>query len=431
MSDVPTSTAFADDDVVDTDFVHHLVRGSELLQGGDAATARTLLERAIKLQPRHERGQNLLALTYFKLGLFDRAEELYRGLVAEHPQDATLRMNLGLVQLKLSRPDDAVLAFRAALEIDPAHRKSQNYLGLTYLQRRDYARAKEWFEKAGNAAMSARASQFAAHAPLQQVGETGAAMLDGAEVTFTPAEATLAPGKGPWVTGKGGGAPTPSDADTAAADAGAPDLVAFTAQQRIEPIRAAPFAVTPTLVAIDVSKELFARFDGLVATFGAFDCRPAFKKFRGRLTDKPFGEANRRMMHLSGTGRLWIAPQERRFVAIEIGDEQAYFREEALFAFEESLLFENGRVPSKFSGDLQLVHLRGRGRALLVSRFRVRSVDIVKDEPVRVPLERLLGWHGNVAPRIVALAEDAGPDAAPLAAVELTGDGRVLLDALL
>jgi hypothetical protein len=59
----------------------------------------------------------------------------------------------------------------------------------------------------------------------------------------------------------------------------------------------------------------------------------------------------------------------------------------------------------------------------------VRSVDVVKGEPCHVPLAALLGWHGNVAPRVVALVEQAGADNSPLVAVELSGDGRVLLDA--
>lgn len=427
MPDATQPAAFADEEPVDAEFVHHLVRGSELLQGGDAATARTLLERAIKLQPRSERGQNLLALTYFKLGLYDRADEVYRQLIAEHPQDATLRMNLGLVHLKVGRIDDAILSFHAALEIDPSHRKSQNYLGLTYLQRREYARAKEWFDRAGNQAMSTRATVAAANAPLGAVGEAGAALLEGAEVTFTPAEATLAPGKGPWVAVRAGAAPGLEAGP--ALEGVATEITTFTARQRIEGVHAAPFGITPSLVAIDVRQELYARVDGLVASFGAMTLVPAFKRFRGRVTDKPFGESSRRMMQVSGTGRLWVSTNERRFCALEIGEEQAYFREEALFAFEETLPFENGRVPSKYSGDLQLVHLRGRGKVLVVSRHRPRALDVVKDEPVRVPVEYLLGWHGNVAPRIVALAEETDADAVPVAAVELVGEGRVLLDA--
>jgi len=136
-------------------------------------------------------------------------------------------------------------------------------------------------------------------------------------------------------------------------------------------------------------------------------------------------------MHAAGKGRLCIAPGDRQFHAIEIGDEPAYFREDSLYAFEESLLFENGRVPSKYSGDLQLIHLRNRGRALITSKNRPRSIQVTKDEPCRVLLDVLLGWHGNITPRIVAIAEEATADGLALGGVELAGEGRVLLDATL
>jgi len=66
------------------------------------------------------------------------------------------------------------------------------------------------------------------------------------------------------------------------------------------------------------------------------------------------------MLRASGEGRYVISREGRQFTALELADEPAYFREEILFAFEESILFENGRVPAKSGSDLHLVHLRGR-----------------------------------------------------------------------
>src|SRR6185437_3662810 len=160
----------------------------------------------------------------------------------------------------------------------------------------------------------------------------------------------------------------------------------------------------------DVQAEMYLRLDGLVAIIGALQPKPAFKRFRGRVTEKPFGDGARRMMHVTGQGRLWIGTNGRQFHAVEIGDEPSYFKEEALYGFEESLLFENGRVPSKLSGDLQLIHLRNRGRALIVSKHPPRSVEVNKDEPCRVLIDMLLGWHGNITPRVVQMVEDAPTD---------------------
>ncbi len=411
--------AYADDETVDTDFVHHLVRGAELLQVGDAAQAQHILERALQLRPKNQRGQNLLALSYFKLGLFDRAEGIYRALIADHPADPTLRVNLGLVQLKTGRADDAALAFSAALELQPEHPKAQSYLGLAHLHRRDYALARQWFEKAGNVVMAERA---------QRQAEAGQESLSPVEVEVAapePLEATPLRAPGAFFAAR-----PDLEARTPALDAAPIDLATLTSSRRVEALHAAPFGVSPTLVVVEVQGELFTRVEGLVASFGPLELKPAFKRFRGRMTDKPFGEEARRMLHVAGAGRLWLAREGRSFLAFEVGDEPAYFREEAIFAFEESLLFENGRVPSKLGGDLHLVHLRGKGAALLVSRQPPRSVDVTKGEPCRVPIEVLLGWHGNIAPRVVALAQEAeGATALPV--VELSGEGRVLLDAAL
>ena len=133
------------------------------------------------------------------------------------------------------------------------------------------------------------------------------------------------------------------------------------------------------------------------------------------------------MLRALGQGRFVIAREGRRFTALELGDEPAYFREEILFAFEESLLFENGRVPSRAGSDQHLVHLRGHGRLLLVTVGMPRSAEVVKGEPLRIPMDQLVGWHGpNIQPRLVPICEEA-PELG--VALELSGEGRALVDA--
>ena len=51
------------------DFLFHLYRGSELLQDNRVHEAKEELEQALKLQPRDAKGQDLLAVVYFRLGL--------------------------------------------------------------------------------------------------------------------------------------------------------------------------------------------------------------------------------------------------------------------------------------------------------------------------------------------------------------------------
>jgi uncharacterized protein (AIM24 family) len=239
------------------------------------------------------------------------------------------------------------------------------------------------------------------------------------EVPF--AEATgpiVAVSVDPSFTGAAAGARSPA---TALAD--------YTDQRRLAiPAGEGGFSVGTTEVLIQVRGAMLTRLDGLVASFGSATMKPELKRFRGKATDKPFGEGARRMLRASGEGRFVISRDNRFFTALELDDEPAFFREEILFAFEESLVFENGRVPAKSGPDLHLVHLRGRGRLLLVTAAGApRSVEVTRNEPLRIPMDQLVGWHGPlIQPRLVPIVEEA-PDLG--VALELAGEGRALVDA--
>ena len=72
------------------------------------------------------------------------------------------------------------------------------------------------------------------------------------------------------------------------------------------------------------------------------------------------------------------------------------------------------------------MHLRGRGKLLLATFGVPRAVDVQKGEPLRFPMDQLVGWHGPlIQPRLVAMVEEA-PELG--VALELAGEGRALLD---
>jgi uncharacterized protein (AIM24 family) len=222
--------------------------------------------------------------------------------------------------------------------------------------------------------------------------------------------------------------PEPSQPPAATpSEAVAEGLAHYTSEKRLAmPAGEGGFAIGPTEVLIHVHGEMLTRLDGLVASWGAVSMKPELKRFRGKATDKPFGDGARRMLRASGEGRFVISREGRHFTALELGDEPAYFREEILFAFAESIVFENGRVPSKSGADLHLVHLRGNGRLLLVTHSAPQSVEVRRGEPLRIPMDQLVGWHGPlIQPRLVPMVEEA-PELG--VALELAGEGRALLD---
>ena len=471
-----------------------LAQGTESLAQGNPAEARNALEKAMRYKPRNQRARNLLGLSLFKLGELQKAEEIYRSLIEDHPADPTLRVNLGLVFLKSNSSADAVRCFETALDLAPEHQKAQNYLGLALAQKGELSRAREWFLKAGNDAMAERMDLALRNAPLREVAEDASQALSGdkpfqaavetppappaaggkkrdtlemarpAGLEAAPPEAPAAVDTPPvgtrWVaTGPASAvappvapraettpigrmvintpepsAPPPASPSEAASEASAlagpmGTMAQFTNASRL----AMPaeqgggnFAIGPSEVLIQVRGEVLTRLDGLVASWGSVVLKPELKRFRGKATDKPFGDGARRMLRASGEGRFVVAREGRTFTAMELGDEPAYFREEGLFAFEESILFENGRVPSKGGADLHLVHLRGHGKLLIVTHGVPRSVDVQRGEALRIPMDQLVGWHGPlIQPRLVPIVEEA-PELG--VALELAGEGRALID---
>ena len=333
-------------------------------------------------------------------------------------------MNLGLAFLKGKRHPDAVKQLEIALDLNPDHKKAMGYLGLALLESGNLTRAREWFKKAGSEQMVARCDDLIA-------GRGAApARADGAQPAQTDAEAqaaaqaaAAAEAAEPAVPEPVRTAPTPAPLPRPAAE-----QASLSAWAQARMVKAAPgetFSVGEGTLSVTVTGEVRVRLEGLFATMGKLTLAGEVKRFRGRAIDKPFGEGPARMHRASGEGVLLFRAQGRRFIALDLGPDAAYLREEILFGFEDGIAFENGRVPSS-TGELNLVHLRGRGRFLLATAGEPVAIDVAGGVPLRLPLGALVGWLGALTPRICPLLDD--PAWPPVLAVELTGEGRVLAD---
>jgi uncharacterized protein (AIM24 family) len=161
-----------------------------------------------------------------------------------------------------------------------------------------------------------------------------------------------------------------------------------------------------------------SRLTGLVAVVGTIDAAPEMRKMRGRATDQPFGEGPVQMQRVTGHGMLYLEPGRARFHAINLDDDAFYVREELVFAFEEAVAFENGRL---VDGNLtaNLLHLKGEGQVLLRLEGELKTMAIPPGSPLVVPLARLVGWYGMVNPRLKGFVGQG--------AVELNGEGYALL----
>lgn len=161
MSDDDVPGPPSSSEVAGEDFLFHLYRGSELLQDNRVHDAKAELEEALSLQPSDPKGQDLLGIVYFRLGLYPRAIAIYERLIRENPHATTPHVNLALAYLKTAQPGLARLALERALELDPHHSRAWGYLGLSLQQLGDYQRAGEAFTAGGHDAMARRLMEMA------------------------------------------------------------------------------------------------------------------------------------------------------------------------------------------------------------------------------------------------------------------------------
>ncbi|MGK3994778.1 tetratricopeptide repeat protein [Sorangium sp. So ce1024] len=143
-------------EVAAEEFLFHLHRGSELLQDNRVHAAKAELERALSLQPSDPKGQDLLGIVYFRLGLYPRAIAIYERLIQAHPEAVEPRINLALSYLKTGQPAQARSELEKALEQNPKHQRAWGYLGLAFQRMGDYERASHAFAAGGHEAMARR-----------------------------------------------------------------------------------------------------------------------------------------------------------------------------------------------------------------------------------------------------------------------------------
>jgi tetratricopeptide (TPR) repeat protein len=419
------------------DFLQHLNLGGELLMAGNNREALAELELAFHLEPKNAKAQNLLGLAHFKLGQLDRAAEIYELLVHDNPADATLRINLGLVHLKAEANDRAIRQLQTAVDLSADRQKPLNYLGLAYAQAGRHAQALDAFRKAGNQAMvekmeRAMAAAAAAGGAAKPVAaepvaaEPVAAEPVAAELSVdvevaeppTPRPASIPSPQGP---SKVEGPPSSLDRSSGPTASSTQPTVGLSGllQKLADTGGAEPFQVTPEGARLRVRGELHSRLAGLCWLRGTVQRTPAQRRFRGLATDKPFGEGPDRLQALAGQGELFVAAAGLFALGV---DEPLYLREDALFAFEGSLTYENGRISSPAPPDLLLVHLAGKGQALLRLNGALRSLQIGAAEPLELPMDRLVGWTGALMPSVI---QESGTDARARW-LRLEGEGWVL-----
>ena len=431
----------------DEAFVFHLGQGAELLGRGELESARAELEKALVLRSHDAKVLGLLGQAFYKLGQYEQAAVAWQRLVDDNPVEPGARVNLGLASLKARRYPDAIRQLEIALDLQPEHRKAMGYLGLALLESGDPERARGWFERTGSEHMVARCDALLAEMPEEELAlevveplvppepvedeispeeELAQDEALAAAVEDLPAEAIAETGLEELAPAEPG-AEVPTQAEAAQPEAAEPVLADAT--ELAEELPAAElaagalFEVSGGVITVTLQGDLAWRLDGLLGWRGDLRAAPEVKRFRGRATEQPFGAAADQVHHLNGQGTLLQRSGGRLLTAVSLGGHPAFFREAVVQGFQGTVDFDNGRLTSP-DGDVELVHLRGTGQVVLRTAAAPVALQASAGAPVRVAAAALVGWTGALTPRLLTAAEGGVLGAA----VELAGEGRVLVD---
>ncbi len=170
------------------EFLFHLYRGSELLKDNQMLEAKEELEQALTLQPRDVKGQDLLAVVYFRLGLYPRAIHLYEQLRRLNPKDPSLKLNLALCYLKTGQTPLAKSELEQLVVAHPNHTRAWGYLGLAYERLSDYIKAEHAYNVAGHEQRARKMAEKLGRPPLPTEEERDIPSREVREVVAQAAE---------------------------------------------------------------------------------------------------------------------------------------------------------------------------------------------------------------------------------------------------
>ncbi len=131
-----------------------LNEGARLLRSQRPGEALPLLQQAYELLPDDPDIAINLGGALVMANKWNKAVTFLEQAVQQHPDNARLRLNLAaayLGRLELSsrsRQDQAIEAYKKAIELDPVAPSAQYNIGLIYAEQESWEQAADWFQAA-------------------------------------------------------------------------------------------------------------------------------------------------------------------------------------------------------------------------------------------------------------------------------------------
>jgi len=416
-------------DAADTeDFLFHLYRGSELLQENHVHEAKEELEAALRLQPLDVKGQDLLAVVYFRLGLYPRAIRIFEELVQAYPNERTPRTNLALCYLKTGQPMNALGLLEQTVATHPTCQRAWAYLGLVYERLGEFARARDSFRHAGQEGMAKRMEDLLEHSPapassmsvrlsepfsdLDVPGgdtRTGSDPLPGTR--GRSAGSTLSP------PSLGAARPVPTSRSSGSVSPiTTAELSAFVRDQL------SSLAALPSSLQLS-TRSMICRLDAVGATMeasvgSAQTVSWSAPEFLAGRSHRP----TYRWALLKGYSYLVLLARKGGYlVTIALNNQRFCFCSQSLVGFESSLTLT---AASRIVGGPHLLQTEGTGKLVLFFPSGMRAFDVRASETLSCPTGLVFGWTGSIRSTVPDKKDDDFNNDTG----SFSGEGVVLLD---
>ncbi len=122
--------------------------GVQALQNQHYESAIELLQRVVKLEPKHKDAWNNLGNAYMGLGEYDQAIAAFKKQIELNAYDGYAYNNLGRAYQRQQRYDEAVQQYQKQIEINPLDPYAHANLGAMYVSQKKFAEAIPELEKA-------------------------------------------------------------------------------------------------------------------------------------------------------------------------------------------------------------------------------------------------------------------------------------------
>src|SRR6266436_5747628 len=404
-------------------FLTHFNKGKAFYDERRFEDAERELEEAYLLRPRDQRVLNLLGLVYFRQDKLEKAEEVYRKLVAESPDANILHYNLGLIYERLHRHKDAIYQYRQAganlmvrrvedkmAAAEPARpgkreKRKDDTAEFPKQELQDSIRrhADDALARADQAMVMDKVLLPVSPALLAEGGHHGAEPDPrvpgplgglGARLTetalFRPPEETEPPIPPAPVSSPP--APNPPGSRLSSDDP-APPIPPKPAKTE-PPTRRPPAEIfrflENNLMEIDFSGKVYLKQGTIYSYSGNLTFWVKEKRPGGRPA----------LVIVTGSGRIILTDKDHEITFMQVTDEAVYVQPAHLLACEEGLSPHYVALGDDGSG-LEFLFLEGRGMVALSAASKPLPLTVSPGLPVSVPAASVILWSGEVQPHLV------------------------------